>query len=85
MITCTWDMRITALSVLMAPRPAISFSKNQTHQAHFNPSLTAISLRYRLDDMLKLHHRPGLELNFRLMPELIGLSEISLGSLGVLE
>ena len=75
----------TVLSVLMRPPFGNILLEKSTHQAHLNPSMIADSQRYRLDDMLKLHHCPGLESSFQLVLELANLSQNPLGSLGVFE
>ena len=64
MMECTRDMRKMAVtSAYETPFGKVLFEKS-THQAHLDPSLIAISLRYRLDDTLKLHHGLGLKSSF---------------------
>ena len=77
--------RRTARGVLMRPPFGNILLEKSTHQAHLKPYSIPIFERYRLDDTLKLHHCPGLESSFQLMPEIRILSRISWGSLGVLE
>lgn len=85
MTKCTLNVGKTALSVLMRSPFGNILLEKSTHQAHLDPSLIAISQRYRLDDTLKLFHCPGLESSFQLMLELANLGPNPLGSLGVLE